>query len=597
MERPMAREIRVLHVDDSPEFAELTATYLERVDDRFTVETATTGEDGLDRFCSEEFDCVVSDHEMPGRNGIELLEAARAERPDVPFLLFTGKGSEEVASAAISAGVTDYLQKDGGTEQFTVLANRISNAVEQCRAREAAARTERRLRELSENTPDVLWMFSHDWSELLFVNSACEDVYGVSSAELDADPSAFVDAVHPEDRELVESAMATLSGGDEVEVEYRVDPSDDFGRTVWVYGKPIFENGEIARVVGFSREVTERKRREEQLAEERAINEQSLDALDDIYYLIDAGGDLLRWNETVVEVTGYSNEELAALNVLELFDAEDAERVHKAVEGVLSAGSGRVGAQIITADGERIPYEFTGSRFVGPDGEFRGVIGVGRDVSARREYERELERQNARLADFAAVVSHDLRNPLNVAGGRVELAVEQGDTSHLPPAVDALDRMEQLIDDLLTVAHEGDLVSEIEAVSLRESAERSWATVETADATLDVRTDAVVRADENALQQLFENLFSNAVAHGGPDVRIVVADRPGGFAVADDGPGIPPADRSEVFETTYSTGAEGNGLGLAIVREVVDGHGWAVDVGESEFGGAEFVFTGLDRRS
>ncbi|MFC5366832.1 hybrid sensor histidine kinase/response regulator [Salinirubrum litoreum] len=592
----MTREIRVLHVDDSPEFADLTATYLERVDERFTVETATDGEDGLDRFRSATFDCVVSDHEMPGRSGIELLEAIREERPDVPFLLFTGKGSEEVASAAISAGVTDYLQKDGGTEQFTVLANRISNAVEQRRAREAAARTERRLRELSENTPDVLWMFSHDWSDLLFVNSAYEDVYGRPRAGLEADPSAFVDAVHPDDREIVESAMTTLSGGDEVEVEYRVDPNHDFERTVWVYGKPIVEDGEVVRVAGFSREITERKRREEQLAEERAINEQSLDALDDIYYLVGPDGDLRRWNETVVEVTGYADEELAALNVLELFDAADAERVYRAVENVLTAGSGRVEAKLITADGERVPYEFTGSRFVGPDGDLRGVIGVGRDVSERREYERELERQNARLADFAAVVSHDLRNPLNVASGRVDLAVERDDTGHLPPAVDALDRMEALIDDLLTVAHEGDLVSDIEAVSLRASAERSWATVETADATLDVRTDAVVRADDNALQQLFENLFSNAVTHAGRDARVVVAEHPDGFAVADDGPGIPPEDRASVFEATYSTASKGNGLGLAIVREVVEGHGWSVSVEESDAGGARFVFTGLDRQ-
>jgi signal transduction histidine kinase len=111
-----------------------------------------------------------------------------------------------------------------------------------------------------------------------------------------------------------------------------------------------------------------------------------------------------------------------------------------------------------------------------------------------------------------------------------------------------------------------------------------------------VQTDAVVRADANALQQLFENLFSNAVAHAGPDAHVRVADHPEGFVVADDGPGIPPAERSTVFETTYSTTQEGNGLGLAIVREVVDGHGWSVTIEESESGGARFVVTGVDRQ-
>jgi signal transduction histidine kinase len=223
------------------------------------------------------------------------------------------------------------------------------------------------------------------------------------------------------------------------------------------------------------------------------------------------------------------------------------------------------------------------------------VIGVGRDVTDRRAYERELERQNERLEDFAAVVSHDLRNPLNVAGGRVELALAEDDTSHLGPAADALDRMEVLIEDLLTVAHGGDLVSDVGSVSLREAAERSWATVETAEATLDVRTDAAVRADGTALQQLFENLFSNAIAHAGADVQVAVVDSPGGFAVADDGPGIPVDERSNVFETTYSTAPRGNGLGLAIVREVVEGHGWSVSVAESESGGARVVISGVDR--
>ena len=104
----MTGSIRILHVDDDPEFADLTATLLEREDDRFAVETATTGDEGLARI--DDVDCVVSDYAMPSANGIEFLETVREDHPDLPFILFTGKGSEEIASDAISAGVTDYLQ-------------------------------------------------------------------------------------------------------------------------------------------------------------------------------------------------------------------------------------------------------------------------------------------------------------------------------------------------------------------------------------------------------------------------------------------------------------------------------------------------------
>ncbi|WP_435065199.1 PAS domain S-box protein [Halobaculum sp. EA56] len=140
--------ISVLHVDDDPAFAELAAEFLERDDPRIAVETATDADGGLDLLADGDVDCVVSDYDMPGRDGIEFLEAVSEEYPDLPFVLFTGKGSEEVASEAISAGATDYLRKTSGTSQYTVLANRLTNAVEQYRTRlERRRRRERRNRQ------------------------------------------------------------------------------------------------------------------------------------------------------------------------------------------------------------------------------------------------------------------------------------------------------------------------------------------------------------------------------------------------------------------------------------------------------------------
>jgi len=128
-----AGRIRVLHVDDEPDFADMVATVLERENDRFDITTANNVSDGLDRLAGAEFDCIVSDHDMPGKNGIEFLKAVREEYPDLPFILFTGKGSEEVASGAISAGVSDYLQKRSGRDRYGLLANRITNLVSQYR--------------------------------------------------------------------------------------------------------------------------------------------------------------------------------------------------------------------------------------------------------------------------------------------------------------------------------------------------------------------------------------------------------------------------------------------------------------------------------
>ena len=124
---------------------------------------------------------------------------------------------------------------------------------------------ESRLREIAANAEDVLWLFSADWSELLFVNDAYEGVYGQSVEALAADPEGFLETVHPEDRPRVLEAMERLSDGEPTDLEYRVDPDRDYRRWVWVKGRPVLEDGTVARIAGFSRDITDRRRRERQL--------------------------------------------------------------------------------------------------------------------------------------------------------------------------------------------------------------------------------------------------------------------------------------------------------------------------------------------
>ena len=207
-----------------------------------------------------------------------------------------------------------------------------------------------------------------------------------------------------------------------------------------------------------------------------------------------------------------------------------------------------------------------------------------------RTQRRRLEKQNERLEEFTSVVSHDLRNPLSVAKGRIELAREDDDETHLRAATDALDDMESLIDDLLDLARQGRNVGETEPVSLAAVAEDAWENLETEGATL-ATADLTLEADADRLRQLLENLLRNAVVHAAPDPEIRVGPLPdGGFFVEDDGPGVPEADRERVFEVGYTDHDDGTGFGLPIVRRIADAHGWSVRLAEGSAGGARFEF-------
>ncbi|WP_324760921.1 response regulator [Haloarcula sp. GH36] len=167
---------RVLHVDDKPDLLEMVSIFLEREDDRFEIVQATSASNGLDQLSEQAFDCVISDYDMPGCNGIKFLQKVRAEFPDLPFILFTGKGTEEIASDAISAGVTDYLQKQGSTDCYTVLANSVSNAIEHYRSSQMVRQREEQLRAVIERVTDAIVEVDSNWRFIL-VNQQAEELY------------------------------------------------------------------------------------------------------------------------------------------------------------------------------------------------------------------------------------------------------------------------------------------------------------------------------------------------------------------------------------------------------------------------------------
>ena len=218
----------------------------------------------------------------------------------------------------------------------------------------------------------------------------------------------------------------------------------------------------------------------------------------------------------------------------------------------------------------------------------------------KTEREHALQVKNDRLEEFVGIVSHDLRNPLTVADGNIELALMQQDSDELSKAADAIDRMDTLIDELLTLAEQGYVVQDRTSLDLEALAREAWSHVHTSDATLQVDGTASVFGSQTRLLQVFENLFRNAVEHAGAGItirvgpletlhtstRVSAADVTSGFYVMDDGPGIPDREKSTVFESGHSTSS--TGLGLAIVQRIVEAHGWTITAEDAVNNGARF---------
>ncbi|WP_435320536.1 ATP-binding protein [Haloarchaeobius sp. TZWSO28] len=246
-------------------------------------------------------------------------------------------------------------------------------------------------------------------------------------------------------------------------------------------------------------------------------------------------------------------------------------------------------------------YEFEGDRY---------ALVEHLDVTDRKLTELELSESNAHLQTVAGVLSHDLRNPISVAVGYLdELEDRQASQSTLVSGLrSCLERMQRIIDDALVLAREAD-IDELEPVHLDVAAMKAWRYVEVDGATLEVDNSMQLMADPSLLDNLFENLFRNSVEHGSQSIvaanscgcessetmtiRVGALPDGTGFYVEDDGPGIPEAQREEVFETGFTTGGSDNtGLGLTIVSNVADAHGWTVDVADAS-PGARFEFRGV----
>ena len=434
-----------------------------------------------------------------------------------------------------------------------------------------------------------------------------------------------------EDRETIESSIETvLQTGEAItEAEITTKEQDTIPHEFRGVRQTDAE-GTPTGIIGIGRDITIRKYREEELKALTTRFDLALSQTDTGIWELDIASGTVRWDTTSERLFGYDPGEFPGTYAgvgsrvtdsetaptAETTDTagadpnyrpeygdripdEDLDRVSEQLEHAITTGEQYQADFRVQPPHE--PQRWIQARGVveyNHEGSPDRVIGVQTDITAQKERERELEQtkqtleeKNERLNQFAATVSHDLRNPLEIAQGYLDVARETGEEDAFETIERSLGRMESMIDELLTLARTETADPETESLRLADIVAMAWETTQTGEATItcDLPESMTVVADQSLLKNIFENLFRNAVEHNESPVTVSVgALDAGGFYIEDTGAGLPETDAHSVFEQGFTTNDSGTGFGLAISRNLIEAHGWTITATEGEAGGARF---------
>ena len=503
---------------------------------------------------------------------------------------------------------------DGGEVQQVIGVSLDVTAREKRQQRLAA--NDAILTQLTETTDDVFWLFDGDFAEVQFVNDAYEDIWGRSIADVKDDPMDFMNGIHPDDREMVADAVDRLRNGESTDHEYRVNPDEGYDRWVWVRGEPIVgEDGDVERVAGFARDITERKRREQELERSKRQFDAVFNDPQLLVALLDIDGTVDQINETALEYADADGAEMTGKPFWETpWWSHDQAMQADLQEWLDRASAGEYVEYEAThplPHGGEITVEGTIRPVVGEDGTPQSLIASARNVTERIEHERQLEESNARLEKFAYVASHDLQEPLRTISNYIELVAEEyaddldeEAEEFIDVVVTGSERMQSMINGLLDYSRVTTRGDEFEPVDTEQAVTDVVSDLQVMlrehDGSVEVGSLPTVEADGDQFRQLVQNLVKNALEHGEDDVDIEIRAEEGPesfrFEVRDDGPGIEPNRQEKIFRIfksskQYQTSSQAKGIGLAICDNIAQRHGGDIWVESTPGEGATFVFT------
>ena len=582
----------VLHVDDDSQLLDLSERFLRQADDRLVVETMSDSVAAAERLRTAEHDAVISDYQMPGLTGLELLEGVRDDgNDDLPFIIFTGEGREEVASEALNLGADRYLQKGGDpTSQYAVLADAVIHEIEHANAKTSLQESKEKYAGVYENAPLAFVIWNGE-GEVVDWNDRAEALFGWSATE--ARGRQLCELIFPpEEVDTLDALTGSLLADGVASEQVLENVTRDGHRVVchW-YNTPLQNtDSEVDEVMSMILDITDAREREAKLQEYAT----AVEASDDSIYMLDPDGEYVFANSEHLtrlaadgKISRAEEDAVVGRRYASIHPGGDAEGITDILDEVCASGEPKTEEYAFETE-ETWSYRTYSPVDDPATGKPLGVVVISKDITQRK-------RMEERESFLSSLLRHDVKNKIHTADGYLDL-IDDADCSpetesHLETATRALSGSLELIEQISTLselAHEE--VDIWNLTGVLDGVVESHASHAAAEG-VDLRYDGCEGSVRGGplLEALFENLITNALKHSNADTIAVDCRREADeyvVVVADDGDGLQTETATQLLEKGVSKGdSAGTGLGLYLVDQIAQSYGGHIELGDSADGG------------
>lgn len=594
-------QIHILHVDDDQSNLNISKILLQDLNSNLEIDDALSTDEALKKISTKNYDVIVSDYEMPNKNGLDFLKELKVRNNQTPFILFTGKGREEVAVKALNMGADGYYNKQGDPETvYTELAHGIKFIHEKNTIKKAFKESEEKFKLLADESPNII--FINKKGKVVYANKKAQEIMGYTIEEFLSPTFSFLSITSPESMTTLKEAFSKHSQGEEVApYEYKLVSKSGRLLDVQINTKLIdFEGGKA--ILGVVTDITERKKAEAESKKAQEVirkNNQTIDSIinstSDLIYALDTDWNFIYANKQMAKIAELEEPaQLVGKNALEIFPLALGTSLEETIRKVMNE---RQAQQLIFKDSKKGIWENN----IFPIEN--GVTVFAKNITERKKAETALKEDqqrlkivNEKLQVVGSLTRHDVRNKHSIIKANTYLLRKKiGNDPESSKLLQSIDFAVEESDNIFEYSrfYEKIGAEKLSPVSVEESFNQALGLVsKNGNTSFENACKGLQVFADTMLMKVFYNLIDNSLKHGERVTHISLNCQEEVDATkllyADDGVGVPSENKVKIFEG-YTTG--GSGLGLKLVKKMIEAYGWTVKENGVPEKGARFEIT------